>query len=137
MNFDKSFHVVAGLLFAGALITQPAVMAAPSDNSQSTSTSGQPAGQPGQGQHQGGAKRGERFIKAVRQLDLTAEQKQKLDDILKNSTPGPQRHDQIMAILTDAQKTQLHQILQQEHGAAGGHGGAGGGAGKPPAETQN
>ena len=57
--------------------------------------------------------RGEKLKEAIDQLDLTDAQKQQIKTIRANTSPGKERRQQIMAVLTPEQKEKLKAMIQQ------------------------
>jgi len=53
------------------------------------------------------------------QLNLTDEQKQQIKQIFQTAPAGPQRRQQLIAVLTPPQKEKLRQLLQQGRNGGG------------------
>jgi Spy/CpxP family protein refolding chaperone len=68
-----------------------------------------------------GDARREKFKEALAQLNLTDEQKQKIEQIRASTPRGKERRHQMMAVLNPEQKARLKQMFaawRQTHGAA-------------------
>ena len=62
----------------------------------------------------------EKLKAALAQLNLTDDQKARMKDIFTNVPKGPERRQQIMAVLTPDQKEKLRQMIQEHRDANGG-----------------
>jgi Spy/CpxP family protein refolding chaperone len=60
----------------------------------------------------GNDQRGEKWKKAFAQLDLTEAQKSQIKQIRASTSPGKERRQQIMAVLTPAQKEKLVSMIK-------------------------
>jgi Spy/CpxP family protein refolding chaperone len=82
----------------------------------STSSGDNTAATGGQGQ------KFERFKEAMAALDLTDAQKEQIKQIRANTTPGKERRQEIMAVLTPDQKAKLFAMIKEHRN--GGQSGA-------------
>ena len=96
------------LLLAGTVIFSPALLAQDATSSGSTAnlSAGAAATTVGNGQ------RGEKWKQAFAQLDLTEAQKTQIKQIRASTSPGKERRQQIMAVLTPAQKEKLVSMIK-------------------------
>jgi Spy/CpxP family protein refolding chaperone len=78
-----------------------------------------------------------KLVRALDQLNLSPDQKAKVQSILDNQSLSPQMWmQQIKAVLTPEQREQLESKLQQDRQGSGGPGGSGGSGGQPPPHPQ-
>lgn len=68
----------------------------------------------------GNGQRAEKWKAAFEQLDLTDVQKTQIQQIRANTQAGPERRQQIMAVLTPDQKQKLIGMLKQARAAQAG-----------------
>jgi Spy/CpxP family protein refolding chaperone len=102
-------------VFALALLASPALFAqdAPSDNASSDTPLAA-------GGTTGSAERGGKWREAFAKLDLTEAQKQQIQQIRTSTSPGKERRQQIMAVLTPAQKEKLVAMFKAYRAEQGG-----------------
>jgi Spy/CpxP family protein refolding chaperone len=105
------------LILALAMISSPALFA--QDAGSDTSSSGTSAGS-GDTSGAGNGQRGGKWKEAFQKLDLTEAQKEQIKQIRTSTSPGKERRQQIMAVLTPAQKEKLVAMIKSNRADQGG-----------------
>lgn len=97
-------------VLALTLLSSPALFAQDANSGASS-----PDNSAGSGDTSGGGngQRGEKWREAFAKLDLTDAQKEQVRQIRSSTSPGRERRQQIMAVLTPAQKEQLVAMIRQ------------------------
>jgi len=99
-------------VLALALLSSPALFA--QDATVPASPSGPPSGA---GETPAGGGQGGKWREAFEKLNLTDAKKSQIKQIRASTTPGKERRQQIMAVLTPAQKEQLLAMFKVNQGA--------------------
>lgn len=94
-------------VLALALLSSPVLFA--QDATPDTPSSDTPVGT---GDTSGGAQRGGKWREAFEKLDLSDAQKEQIKQIRTSTSPSKERRQQIMAVLTPAQKERLVAMIK-------------------------
>jgi Spy/CpxP family protein refolding chaperone len=103
-----------GLVLALSVASTPVLLAQDDGSANSSTTPSGGGGNSGDGQ------RAEKWKQVLEQLNLTDAQKAQIKQIRANTQPGPERRQQIMAVLKPEQKQKLIAMLKEYRSAQAG-----------------